>query len=230
MVLVTIRRRWSALFGERMTNPWLQIPASDYEAHMTLPEVAQAQAINELFASALKEYAPASLAVLGCTTGNGFEHIDSLQTRRVVGIDINPEYLTILKSRFEAKIPCLETVEADFSEPGFRLEQVSMVFAALVFEYVNVRDALQSIERCMAAGATLVAVLQLPSGKSAPVTATRYRSLELLAPLMRLVSPVEFSDITADVGLRELKKDTVPLNMGKAFFVGYYRKNTEPCA
>jgi len=45
---------------------------------------------------------------------------------------------------------------------------------------------------------------------------------------MRLVSPDEFSDTTAGVGLRELKKDTVPLKKGKAFFVGYYRKNSEP--
>jgi hypothetical protein len=28
--------------------------------------------------------------VLGCATGNGFEHIDPLVTRRVVEIDINP--------------------------------------------------------------------------------------------------------------------------------------------
>src|SRR4030042_5806407 len=58
-----------------MKNPWLQIPACDYEAHMALPEVAQTQAISKLMASALKEYAPASLAVMGCTTGNGFDHI-----------------------------------------------------------------------------------------------------------------------------------------------------------
>ena len=207
-----------------MTNPWLHIPASDYEAHMTLPEVAQAKAINKLFSDAVKEYAPESLAVIGCTTGNGFEHIDTLKTLRVVGIDINPEYLEILKSRFVAKIPGLEVVESDFSEASFRLEPVSMVFAALVFEYVNVGEALQSIERSMAAGAILVAVLQLPSPESAPVTATQYKSLELLAPIMRLVSPDEFSNITAGVGLRELKKDKVSLKRGKSFLVGYYGK------
>ncbi len=62
-----------------MTHPWLRIPARDYEAHMAHPEVAQAQAIGRLFASALAEYAPKSLAVFVCTTGNGFEHMDPLQ-------------------------------------------------------------------------------------------------------------------------------------------------------
>ena len=58
-----------------------------------------------------------------------------------------------------------------------------MVFAALVFEYVNVAVALGNIARCLAPGAVLVVVLQLPSPESAPVTATRYKSLELLAPI-----------------------------------------------
>jgi len=66
-----------------MTNPWLGIPAADYEAHMALPEVGQARALAALFASALEEYAPESLAVPGCATGNGFEHIDASKTRRV---------------------------------------------------------------------------------------------------------------------------------------------------
>ena len=213
-----------------MINPWLQIPASDYEAHMTLPEVAQTQAIAEVFASALSEYAPASIAVFGCTTGNGFNHIDTLQTRRVVGVDINPEYLTILKNRFGAIIPGLQTIEADFTISNFRIEPVSMVFAGLVFEYVSICDALLCIERCMVPGAILVAILQLPSATSSPVTATRYKSLELLSPLMRLVRPADFTDACFRIGLRELKTETVPLKMGKAFHVGYYRKDTEPGA
>ena len=72
---------------------------------MALPEVAQTQALNKLMASVLKEYTPQSLAVIGCTTGNGFEHIDHAYTHRVVGIDINGAYLSVLKSRFAGKIP-----------------------------------------------------------------------------------------------------------------------------
>jgi len=81
-----------------MKNPWLTIPAADYEAHMALPQVAQAQALNALMAAVLTQYAPKSLSVIGCTTGNGFEHIDTTHTRRVVGIDINPDYLAVLKA------------------------------------------------------------------------------------------------------------------------------------
>lgn len=176
-----------------MSNPWLQVPASDYEAHMALPEVGQAQVLNRLFALTLAEYAPRSLVVLGCATGNGFEHIDPARTERVAAVDINPEYLAILRTRFGARIPCLNVIQADFTDPKLQIAPVSMVFAGLVFEYVTVIDALRNITRFMAPEATLVAVLQLPSAKSAPVTESPYKSLELLTPAMRLVSPEEFT-------------------------------------
>lgn len=213
-----------------MINPWLRIPASDYEAHMALPEVAQAQALSNLMASALTEYTPVSLAVIGCTTGNGFEHINAARTRRVVGIDINPDYLKILETRFGGWIPRLELIKADITDPGFWIDPVSMVFAGLVFEYVDVLCALRSIVRCLDAGGIFLAVLQEPSTESAPVTATRYKSLELLSPIMNLVSPMEFSNMCRSVGLQEIRTDTIPLKKGKAFFVGLYRKDTEPGA
>ena len=70
-------------------NPWLDIPPDDYENHMSSPEVQQLQALNTLFKKVLDTVRPSSLAVIGCTTGNGFEHIDTRVTKRIVGIDIN---------------------------------------------------------------------------------------------------------------------------------------------
>jgi len=211
-----------------MKNPWLQIPASDYEAHMSLPEVAQAQALSELMASALSKYSPVSLLVIGCTTGNGFEHIDAKHTRRVVGVDINPAYLAILKSRFAHKIPRLELIEADIGDPNLRIDPVSMIFGALVFEYVDVPGSIRSIARCLAPGGILLAVLQLPSKESPPVSPTRYKSLGLLEPIMNLMPPSMFSGICGSFGLQPIETGTVPLKRGKSFFVGFYRKVAEP--
>jgi len=73
-----------------MTNPWHTIQAEDYEGHMASPDVGQLQVLNKLFKTVLEEQRPVSVAILGCSTGNGFEHIDTAITRRVVGIDINP--------------------------------------------------------------------------------------------------------------------------------------------
>jgi SAM-dependent methyltransferase len=213
-----------------MKNPWLRIPASDYEAHMALPEVAQAQVLSNLMASALIEYTPMSLAVVGCSTGNGFEHINTARTRRVVGIDINPGYLKILETRFSGRIPRLELIHADITASDFYIDPVSMVFAGLVFEYVDVLCALRNIVRCLATGGIFLSILQEASTESAPVTATRYKSLERLSPIMNLVSPTEFSNMCGSIGLQEIRTDRIPLKKGKAFFVGFYRKDTEPDA
>ena len=84
-------------YADKM-NLQLKIPAEDYESHISLPDVAQAQALNSLMASALKVFRPNSIAVMGCTTGNGFEHIDPSHARRAIGVDINTAYLTPLKN------------------------------------------------------------------------------------------------------------------------------------
>jgi hypothetical protein len=49
-----------------MKNPWLGIALSDYEAHMALPEVGQAQMLADVFAGHLDIRRPGSLAVIGC--------------------------------------------------------------------------------------------------------------------------------------------------------------------
>ncbi len=205
-------------------NPWLKIPAWDYESHMALPDVAQAQALARIMADALEEHAPSSLAVIGCATGNGFEHIDGNRTRRVVGVDLNPAYLSVLEKRFKDKLSGLELIEADVAAPEFRIDPVSMVVAGLLFEYVDVTAALRNIAKSMSTGAMLIAILQLPSAESAPVTQTPFKSLEQLAPIMNLVPPSEFAMKCGEAGLQAINTKERPLKKGKALFVGIYRK------
>lgn len=209
---------------ENKMNPWLKIPAKDYESHMSLPDVAQAQALNSLMASVLKAYRPDSIAVMGCTTGNGFEHIDPSHTPRVIGVDINTDYLTALKKKFAKRLPGLELVEGDVASADFQVGPVSMVFAGLIFEYVAVTDAINSIYRSLVPGGILISVLQLPGPDSSPVTDTQFKSLAMLAPIMTLVSPPVFSVIGNRAGLKLINSDTIPLKKGKAFFVGIYQK------
>ena len=207
-----------------MTNPWLTIPAEDYEGHMASPEVGQLQVLNELFKTVLEEHRPVSVAILGCSTGNGFEHIDTTTTRRVVGIDINPSYLEVARARFLGSLPMLELQEQDFTSATFAIEPVSLVFAALVFEYVGVREAVRNISRSLSAGGVLVAALQLASLTCAPVTKTRFKSLEALAPIMNLVAPEEFSLVCLENSLRQVRQQRIALKQGKELSVGFYKK------
>ncbi len=99
-----------------MKNPWLEIPLADYEGHMALPEVAQATLLADVFEKALRKHAPASVSILGCAGGNGFDRIDPQVTTRVVGIDINPAYIAIARDRFQRRLLGLELIVADLQQ------------------------------------------------------------------------------------------------------------------
>jgi hypothetical protein len=69
-------RAWAVI--ERalsMSNPWFDIPLEDYESHMSLPTVGQGQLIARQMEDLVLEHEPASVAVIGCAGGNGFERL-----------------------------------------------------------------------------------------------------------------------------------------------------------
>src|SRR5215471_2772409 len=65
-----------------MSSPWMKIPLADYEGHMSLPQVAQAALLADLFSLVLERYLPVSVAVLGCAGGKSFDRINPAVTRR----------------------------------------------------------------------------------------------------------------------------------------------------
>src|SRR5262245_53699954 len=198
-------------------NPWLTIPLSDYEAHMALPSVGQAQLLAELFAAELRARSPSSVAVLGCAGGNGFEHAPA--ALRVVGVDVNPDYVPAARARFAHRLPRLELHVADLERARLELEPVDLVFAALVLEYVELAPVLERIGAWLAPHGTLTTVLQLPSTETAEITPSPFASLARLAPQLRLVSPERLAQVSARNGLRALDSRTVAAAGGQRFAV-----------
>src|SRR5688572_11186104 len=76
------------------------LPLEDYEGHMGSAGANQLAPLADLFGEALARLRPRSVAVLGVAGGNGLEHVDGTLTTRVVGIDVNPAYLSATKTRF----------------------------------------------------------------------------------------------------------------------------------
>ena len=74
-----------------MVNPWLTITAADYEGHMASPNVDQLSLLANTFKEALEQHNCDTVALLGCATGNGLEHVKRECTHRVTAVDINPE-------------------------------------------------------------------------------------------------------------------------------------------
>src|SRR5580692_4374755 len=55
----------------RMSNPWLDIPLEDYEGHMSLPAIGQAQMLADQLVLLIERERPTSIAVVGCAGGTG---------------------------------------------------------------------------------------------------------------------------------------------------------------
>lgn len=202
-------------------NPWLEIPATDYEGHME--HVGQLQLLNRLFHEALADIEAKAIAVLGCTTGNGFEHIDFSHTAKVVGIDINPDYLELARQRYSAYAGQIEWRCADLHTDNIGEQEFDLIHGSLIFEYVNLDVVLPKIHMALRPTGLLSVVLQLPTQTLPAVSATPYTSLEKLSPIMRLLTPREFRVLAIKHRFVEVKEQSITLPGGKTFFVARYR-------
>ncbi|MCC6223821.1 MAG: class I SAM-dependent methyltransferase [Thermoleophilia bacterium] len=205
-----------------MTNPWLEIPLDDYEAHMTLPAVGQAELLADRFAAALAEHRPLSVAVLGCAGGNGFDRVAGTTVRRLVGIDLNPAYLAEAERRYRPHVPGLELHVRDLEEPLLEIEPVDLVYAALVFEYLDPGRAWAGLRHLCRPGGAVEVVLQLP-GRQATVTPSPYPSLRRLEGFLRLVEPGELAAAVAGGGFQLVRTVTIELPSGKSFAAQTFR-------
>ena len=126
------------------------------------PGVRQLQFLSQVFGDVGGELRPEGRAVLGCSTGNGFHHIDAAVTQRVVGVDINPRYLAVVAARFRHRLPGLELVCADVLQLDFAGGSFDLVHCALIFEYVDPEALVQRAAGWLRTGGALTAVIQLP--------------------------------------------------------------------
>jgi SAM-dependent methyltransferase len=203
-------------------NPWLSIPAPDYEAHMASPEVGQLQFLNTVFKETLAGRRPKSLLIPGCATGNGFEHIDFTITKRVVAVDINPAYLALLRERFQDAVKRIETVEKDILACEFAPASFDLIFGGLIFEYIDAATALGRFRTWLDSAGVLVAVLQLPDDQLPVVTETSFASLRKLAPIMKLLIGEAFDEAAAAQDLIRVKAEVRRLASGKRMYVASY--------
>ena len=86
-------------------NAWHHIKPSDYEAHMSHPNVAQTQMLSKIMKEQFQLLSPkqrsnSCVAILGITNGNGLEHVVPCGLIQVIGIDINKAFLDECRIRF----------------------------------------------------------------------------------------------------------------------------------
>ena len=208
-----------------MRSPWLDIPLADYEGHMSLPQIGQADLLASEFAALLAQWHPASAAVIGCAGGNGFDRVDVGVTRRVVGIDINPQYVQELAYRYAATLPGLELYVRDIQEPVDRIAPVDLIYAALVLEYVDPEPVLRNLSALCRPQGVLATVLQLPADRAGSISDSPFASLQGLAPALHLVSPGVLTGTAIAAGFAPVASRRIASASGKEFVAQVFQRN-----
>ena len=142
--------------------------------------------------------------------------------KQIVAVDINDEYLGILKKRFRSSLPGLQVMCADATRVDIEPGSLDHVHAGLILEYVKTKPLLKRAASWLKTGGVLSVILQLPSEESGPVTDTPFDSLKLLEPAMRLADPAEVTAEAHNLGLSRRKSFDVELMQGKKFQAIYY--------
>jgi cyclopropane fatty-acyl-phospholipid synthase-like methyltransferase len=200
-------------------NPWSVVQASDYERHMGPAGVDQLAPLSALFQEAVLAAQPDRLLLVGCSTGNGLEHVDPSVTRRIVGVDVNLQHLGIARQRFFHLGPRLELYAADIADYRSPPQSFDLVHAALVLEYLHPEVLIRKVAEWLAERGTFSVVLQLAGGEP---HAEPSRAMQLITKAMKLLPPEELTGLCEHYGLALRRQKEIPLKLGKRFWHGTY--------
>jgi ubiquinone/menaquinone biosynthesis C-methylase UbiE len=208
----------------QMKSIWLDIELSDYENHMALPGVAQSQYLSSCLFEVLESYKPENVAILGCSGGNGLEKIDEKKIKKIICLDINPGYLKEAENRYKSHFKNIEFVCQDIASQNFKISNMDLIYAGLIFEYVDIEPAIINISKFLNKKGILAVVLQQPHENIPEVTPSKYKSLEKLSEIFRFVPPVKLIELCEAYNIRLISQKEVQLQSGKKFIELILRK------
>lgn len=198
------------------TNPWEKIDIADYEGHMALSSVGQLQALNEIMEAQLSRYEVDSVEILGIAGGNGLEHADG-RYKRVVAVDVNGAYLSLVESRYGKSLPALRCLRADLCAEPERLERAELLIANLVVEYIGCGAFQKAVER--AAPSFVSCAIQVNAqndGGAGWVSESPYiHAFDGLDSVHTQISEAELESALSEIGYRKILRKERPLPNGK---------------
>ena len=203
-----------------MKNPWTNIPVEECEKHMS--EVGQLQLLNSTFKHYFDLYDPKDIIVLGATAGNGFENIKH-KIDSITAIDINSGYLFELKNRFP-NLARLSTICGDIQNLKSNNLSSDFIYAALIFEYVDLSKTILNIKNWLKSQGKLVTVLQMPNENISAVSPTQFKNLEQLSEIMKLVDITYFEEFLNENNFRKEESKIITLQSGKQFYISVHTK------
>lgn len=194
-------------------NPWEKISQDVYEKHMSLSQVAQLQALNQIMRSQWSARPDGtSAAVLGVAGGNGLER-DNFQT--VYGIDVNEDYLQSCGQRFNPIMgDRLKLLQLDLTLPEAKIPPVDLMIADLLIEYVGIDNF--CAKAAQAKPRTVSCVIQGSDGPQDFVSESPYQAqFQEIAKLHLDITEPALTASFGRCGYTQCFKEIIPLPNGK---------------
>jgi Zn-dependent alcohol dehydrogenase len=202
-------------------NPWLNIPLEDYERHMSHHLVGQSVLLNSLTKKYLDEIKPETAVFLGIAGGNGLEHIDINITQRVIGIDINPDYLNTAFKRYSHAIKSLQLMNLDIVKNSESICKADFIWAALVLEFTGIDKALEFCTNNIRKDGHLIVSIQSNNNKQS-ISPTGIESIKKAGEIFSIVNPEMLLGKAAESGYRLIGKEENTLPNGKSIITFHF--------
>ena len=207
-----------------MSNPWNDIALSDYENHMSLDSVQQLQAMNSIMRDQFEAYPVDTAMVLGVAGGNGLEHIRRDKYRTVYGVDINSDYLNVVKERYINLDGVLECLQTDLINEYDKLPDSQLVIANLLVEYIGYKAFMKAMMRVRPL--YISCVIQINTDEAAWVSDSPYlHAFDRLDEVHCQMEEQALVRAMEEIGYRKILVQSNPLPNGKALLrIDFERK------
>lgn len=127
-------------------NPWEFIRLSDVENYMENESGQQKQVLNRIVREQIESTIGTSckrpvIAMMGITSGNGLEHVEMYNVRKIIGTDINMEYIGECKKRYQQlgerlELHCVDMMQ-EIEKTAKLMERADLITANLFIEHIH---------------------------------------------------------------------------------------------
>lgn len=198
-----------------MSNPWTDIALSDYENHMSLDSVQQLQTMNSIMRDQFEAYPVDTAMVLGVAGGNGLEHVRRDKYKTVYGVDINSDYLKVVKERYSNLDGVLECLQTDLINEYDKLPDSQLVIANLLVEYIGYEAFMKAMMRVRPL--YISCVIQINTDEAAWVSDSPYlHAFDRLDEVHCQMEEQALTDAMEKTGYRKILVQSNPMPNGKA--------------
>lgn len=205
---------------------WENILLEEYLGHMDSPGVDQLQFLRIVFKRFYDKLRPKTVCIAGITNGNGIECIDYGHVEKVIGIDINEEFLNSLKRGdiYRHHSPKFNLIHGDLNTLSLPDRSVDYIHCALILEFVEYKSVLRKFAGWLKDDGRIGFVLQMDGKSKSKISKTENQNLKNLKDIMNLVEKDEFVDQLSMLTLEVEEQDVVKVKE-KEFFIGLIKKS-----